>query len=62
MPNLIHENVITFIQDFPKELGLEDYVDYDIQFTKGFLDPLKIILNAIGWESEKTASLMDFFA
>ena len=61
MPNLIHENVITFIQDFPKELGLKDYVDYDIQFTKGFLDPLKIILNAIGWESEKTASLMDFF-
>jgi len=27
-PNSIHENVISFIQDFPKELNLERYIDH----------------------------------
>ena len=60
-PNPIHENVISFIQDFPKEFDLHRYVDYDTQFEKGFLEPLKIILNAIGWSSEKKMTLDSFF-
>ena len=60
-PNPIYENVISFIQDFPKELGLNSYVDYDLQFEKGFLEPLKTILNAIGWNSEKQITLDSFF-
>ena len=60
-PNIIHENVISFIQDFPKELGIEKYVDYDLQFNKSFLEPLKIILDAIGWSVEKTVNLELFF-
>jgi len=60
-PNPIHENVISFIQDFPKELDLTKYVDYDLQFEKSFLDPLKIILDVIGWNVEKTANLEMFF-
>jgi DNA polymerase elongation subunit (family B) len=62
MPNPIHENVISFIQDFPKELKLDKYIDYDLQFEKAFLDPLKTILNAIGWEVEKKPSLESFFS
>lgn len=61
-PNPIYENVISFIQEFPKELGLSSYVDYDLQFEKGFLEPLKVILNAIGWSSEKTSTLESFFS
>ena len=60
-PNIIHENVISFIQDFPRELGLDKYVDYDLQFEKSFLEPLKIILDAIGWNVEKTVNLELFF-
>ena len=60
-PNIIHENVISFIQDFPRELGLDRYVDYDLQFEKSFLEPLKIILDAIGWNVEKTVNLELFF-
>jgi DNA polymerase elongation subunit (family B) len=60
-PNHIRENVISFIQDFPKELGLNQYVDYDKQFDKGFLEPLKIILNAIDWKSEEVTTLDSFF-
>ena len=61
-PNIIHENVIAFIQDFPKELGLDKYIDYDLQFEKSFLEPLKSILDAIGWNVEKTVNLDLFFA
>ena len=61
-PNIIQENVIAFIQDFPKELGLDKYIDYDTQFEKAFLEPLKIILDSIGWSVEKKISLDDFFS
>jgi len=61
-PNIIHENVIAFIQDFPKELGLDKYIDYDLQFEKSFVEPLKSILDAIGWNVEKTVNLDLFFA
>jgi DNA polymerase elongation subunit (family B) len=61
-PNSIHENVISFIQEFPKELNLDKYIDYDLQFEKAFLEPLKIILDAIGWSVEKTVNLDSFFA
>ena len=57
----MHENVISFIQDFPKELSILQYVDYDLQFSKGFLEPVKTILNAVGWESEKKTTLDSFF-
>jgi DNA polymerase elongation subunit (family B) len=61
-PNPIHENVMSFIQDFPRELGIEKYVDYDLQFEKSFLDPLKIILDVIGWGVEKSVNLDLFFS
>ena len=60
-PNIIHENVISFIQDFPHELGLDKYIDYDLQFEKSFVEPLKAILDAIGWNVEKTVNLELFF-
>jgi DNA polymerase elongation subunit (family B) len=61
-PNTIHENIISFIQEFPKELNLDKYIDYELQFEKAFLEPLKIILDAIGWSVEKTVNLDSFFA
>jgi DNA polymerase elongation subunit (family B) len=61
-PNTIHENVISFIQEFPKELNLDKYIDYELQFEKAFLEPLKIILDAIGWSVEKKANLDSFFS
>jgi len=60
-PNIIQENIISFIQDFPTELGLDKYIDYDLQFEKSFVEPLKAILDAIGWNVEKTVNLELFF-
>mgnify|MGYP003313071682 CR=1 FL=1 len=60
-PNIIRENIISFIQDFPHETNLAKYIDYDLQFEKAFLEPLKAILDAIGWSVEKTVTLEAFF-
>jgi DNA polymerase elongation subunit (family B) len=61
-PNTIHENIISFIQEFPKELNLDKFIDYELQFEKAFLEPLKSILDAIGWNVEKTVNLELFFS
>jgi DNA polymerase elongation subunit (family B) len=61
-PNTIQSNVIAFPQSLPKELDLEQYIDYNTQFEKSFVEPLKIVLDSIGWKTEKTSSLEDFFA
>ena len=60
-PNILHENVISFIQEFPKELDIDKYVDYDLQFEKSFLEPLKAILDSIGWNIERQNTLEAFF-
>jgi hypothetical protein len=60
-PNKINENVIAFIQTFPVELGLDKSIDYDLQFDKSFLEPLKTILDTIGWKAEKVNTLEALF-
>jgi DNA polymerase elongation subunit (family B) len=61
-PNIIRENIISFIQQFPQELNIERYIDYDLQFEKSFLDPMKNILNVVGWNVEKKVTLESFFS
>ena len=60
-PNILGENVIAISTVLPKELNLEKYIDYDLQFEKSFLQPVKNILDVIGWKSEETGSLESFF-
>jgi len=61
-PNWIHENVISFISDFPTELDLDKSIDYELQFEKAFLEPVKVILDSIGWNVEKVVNLELFFS
>ena len=51
-PNKIGENVISYLNTFPKEFALDKQVDYDLQFSKSFLDPIKVIMDVIGWQPE----------
>lgn len=60
-PNPIMENVISFPQFLPKELGLHEFIDYDTQFEKTFKAPLKMVTDSIGWELEKRSTLESFF-
>ena len=61
-PNPINENVISFVNVLPRELDLKKYIDYDMQFDKSFIEPLKVIVNLINWNVEPVASLDSFFA
>jgi DNA polymerase elongation subunit (family B) len=61
-PNIFSNNTLAFISGLPKQLDAEQYIDYDLQFEKSFLEPLEIILSAINWNSEKVDSLDCFFS
>jgi DNA polymerase elongation subunit (family B) len=60
-PNPAMENVISFFSTIPPEFNLDKYVDYQTQFEKSFLDPLKNVLQCIGWTHEKVVTIGSFF-
>ena len=60
-PNPFEEDVIAFPQELPKEFGLQQYIDYDKQFEKTFLDALQGVIDPLGWKVEEQSSLEDFF-
>ena len=61
MPNPFKDTVISYPSRLPTEFGLDKYVDYDLQFNKAFLEPIKVILDCMKWSVEKTNNLEDFF-
>ena len=61
-PNIFNNNTLAFLSGIPKQLGADQYIDYDLQFEKSFLEPLDIILSAIDWNTEKIDSLDGFFS
>ena len=61
MPNPLMENVISFNPFLPKEFGLHEHIDYEMQFNKTFKYPLKLVSDAINWELEHINSLESFF-
>jgi DNA polymerase elongation subunit (family B) len=61
--NPTRSHVIAFPDNvLPAEFGFEKYIDKDLQFEKTFLDPLKTFANIVGWNTEKVATLDDFFS
>lgn len=62
MPNPLKDTVISVPGTLPSQLNLDNYIDYDLQFEKSFLDPIKSILDVINWKHEQTSTLEDFFS
>jgi hypothetical protein len=60
-PNPLKDMVISFPVRLPIELGLQDYIDYDTQFQKSFVEPVKVILDCVGWEVERRNTLESLF-
>ena len=61
LPNPVKSNVLAILSSLPPELGLEQYINYNLQFDKAFLEPLRAVLEVIGWNEEKSNSIEDFF-
>jgi len=62
MPNPLKDTVISVPGALPAQFGLDNYIDYDLQFEKSFLAPIKSILDVIDWRHEQTSTLEDFFS
>ena len=60
-PNHFKNTVISYPSRLPKEFELQKYIDYDMQFGKAFIEPLKVILDCMGWTTEKINTIEDFF-
>ena len=65
LPNKYQSTAITFITKLPRELDFHSIIDYDIQYEKSFIEPLKFITDKILWKIDKSygtqATLEDFF-
>ncbi len=61
MPNPFKDTVISYPTRLPKEFNISKYIDYNTQFEKTFLEPIKVILDCMGWSTEKQTTLDDFF-
>ena len=60
-PNPIGENVVSFMGTIPREFNVDNYIDYNLQFDKSFYQPLRNVLECIGWDAERRVSLLQFF-
>jgi DNA polymerase elongation subunit (family B) len=60
-PNPFKDSVISYPGRLPVEFGLHQYIDYDTQFDKSFVDPIKVVLDCMDWTVEKNNSLESFF-
>ena len=49
-PNLYQSTSISFLTQLPKEFDFASLIDYDIQFEKSFVEPLKFISDKIKWK------------
>jgi len=64
-PNIYQSSAFSFITSFPKELDIMEKIDYDIQFNRAFVDPLRFITEKMNWLIDDSygtqGSLEDFF-
>ena len=60
-PNPVGAEVISILNNLPVEFELKDYIDYDKQFQKAFLEPMSIVMDSVGWKTEFVSTLEDFF-
>jgi DNA polymerase elongation subunit (family B) len=64
-PNIYQSSSFSFITSFPKELDIKERIDYDVQFTKAFVEPIRFITEKINWLIDDSygtqGSLEDFF-
>ncbi len=64
-PNIYQSSSFSFITFMPKELDLHRFIDYDEQFEKSFVEPLKFITDKMNWLIDSSygvqGSLEDFF-
>ena len=63
-PNIYQSSSISFVTELPKDLGLHELIDRELQFEKSFIEPLKFITDKVLWRVDESygqqGSLEDF--
>lgn len=59
VPNPVGENVLCIKTSLPKEFDLNKYIDYEMMFDKAFMEPLKPLLDVIGWSDRPRLSILE---
>ena len=63
MPNPFHQNVVAVPDEMAaRRLDLDTLVDRASQFEVGFLDPLKKVLDQVGWTTEEVNTVDSLYA
>lgn len=52
-PNPTKNNGISFDETIPEEFGLKSYIDYELQYEKTLLAPIRAIADVIKWETSR---------
>ena len=64
-PNIYQSSAFSFITEVPKELDIAGKIDYDMQYEKSFVEPLKVITEKMDWLIDSSygaqGTLEDFF-
>ena len=64
-PNIYQSSAFSFITKMPKELDIVNKIDYDTQFSKAFVEPIRFITDKIQWKIDDSygqqGTLEDFF-
>ena len=60
-PNPVGDTDIAILNNLPHEFDLKDYIDYELQFNKAFIEPMSSVMNSVGWKTERVSTLEDFF-
>ena len=65
-PNIYQSSAFSFITTLPRELDIVKFIDYDTQFEKSFVEPLRFITEKAKWLIDSSygtqGTLEDFFA
>ena len=60
-PNPIRSPVLAYNEKYPSDLISEEYVDKELDYGKYFIKPYQRVLDIVKWNTERVASLYDFY-
>lgn len=60
-PNPIRSPVLAYNEKYPGDLLSEEYVDKELDYGKYFIKPYQRVLDIVKWNTERVASLYDFY-